>query len=48
MVVKKKGSTYVVLSRDGKKLLGNHRTKKEAMAQLRAIEASKARKKSKK
>lgn len=44
MVIKKEGSQWVVRSKKGRKL-GSHRTKKEALAQLRAVEASKARRK---
>lgn len=44
MVIKKEGSRWVVRSKKGRKL-GSHRTKKEALAQLRAVEASKARRK---
>lgn len=41
--IEKRGSKYVVLSKKGK-VLGTHDTKKEAQAQLGAVEASKARK----
>ena len=44
MVVKKKGSKYVVESKSGKRL-GTHDTKKKADAQLAAIEISKRKKK---
>lgn len=44
MVIKKEGSRWVVRSKKGRKL-GSHGTKKEALAQLRAVEASKARRK---
>lgn len=34
---------YQVLTADGSKVLGTHKSKADALAQLRAIEASKAR-----
>ncbi len=45
-MIKKVGSKYQVRDSSGKKLLGSHKTRKAALAQLRAIEASKAKKKS--
>jgi len=39
--------TYQVLTADGSKVLGTHKSKAKALAQLRAIEASKARKEGK-
>lgn len=47
MAVRKVGSQWCVFDSSGKKKLGCHRTKKEANAQLRAVEASKARRKKK-
>ena len=48
-MISKKGSSYVVKDSKGKKVLGTHKTRTGALAQLRAIEASKAaNKKSKK
>jgi hypothetical protein len=41
-MIVKKGSKYQVRSKSGD-LLGTHGSRKEALAQLRAIEASKAR-----
>lgn len=46
MVVKKEGNKYVVRSKAGKKL-GEHTTRAAAERQLRAVEASKARRKKK-
>lgn len=46
MVLRKKGSKTIVTSRKGK-VLGKHKTRKKALAQLGAIETSKARKKKK-
>lgn len=40
-MIKKKGSGYVVTDSTGKKVLGKHKTKKEAVKQLAAIEISK-------
>jgi hypothetical protein len=45
-MIRKRGSKYVVMSSHGRKL-GAHTTRKAALKQLRAIEASKARKKKK-
>lgn len=44
MSVRKKGSKFVVTSKGGR-VLGTHRTRKAALKQLGAIEASKRRKK---
>lgn len=44
-MIKKKGNNYIVLDKLGKKVLGKHKTKKEAMKQLQAIEISKKKKK---
>jgi hypothetical protein len=44
MILKRKDK-YVVYDSKGEKRLGEHRTRKEALAQLAAIEASKARRK---
>lgn len=41
MAIKKSGSKWLVTSKDGSKVLGKHDTKKAALEQLRAIEASK-------
>lgn len=41
-MIEKRGDKYVVLSGD-RKVLGTHATRAEALAQLRAVEASKAR-----
>ena len=43
MVIEREGSEWVVKSEDGSKVLGRHKSKADAEAQLRAIEASKAR-----
>ena len=40
-MIRKQGNRWQVLSKDGK-VLGTHDTKKEAEAQLAAVEASKA------
>lgn len=44
MIVKTK-SGYAVKDKSGKRVLGTHATRKEALAQLIAIEASKAKNK---
>lgn len=44
-MIAKRGSQYVVMDSKGKKVLGRHATKAEAVNQLQAIEASKARRK---
>lgn len=41
--VKHRGSKWVVVNHDRTKVLGTHNTKKDANAQLRAIEANKHR-----
>lgn len=43
-MIKKRGSKYVVLDSSGKKVLGTHNTRKEALAQLRAVEINKKKK----
>lgn len=40
-VIEKDGSEYVVKTEDRSRVLGKHKTKKEAQAQLAAIEISK-------
>ena len=40
-IVRHEGEEWVVRTRDGKKVLGRHKTKQDAAAQLRAIEANK-------
>jgi hypothetical protein len=42
-MIRKSGSGYVVKDSSGSRTLGRHATHAEALAQLRAIEASKAR-----
>jgi hypothetical protein len=42
-MIRKEGSKYVVRSSTGKRL-GSHATRSKALAQLRAVEASKHRK----
>lgn len=42
-MIAKRGSKWVVLDSTGTKILGTHPSKADAEAQLRAIEASKAR-----
>jgi hypothetical protein len=42
MVIRKSGSKHVVKSKSGR-TLGKHKTRKKAVKQLRAIEASKRR-----
>lgn len=44
MSVVKRGNKFVVTNKAGTKVLGRHKTRKAATAQLRAIEANKARK----
>lgn len=41
-MIKKRKSDYVVTDKTGKKVLGKHKSRKEALAQLQAIEISKA------
>ena len=43
MSIKRVGKKWVVTNRAGTKVLGKHNTKAKALAQLRAIEAEKAR-----
>lgn len=43
-MIRKEKNKFVVRDSSGKKVLGTHKTKEEALAQLRAIEISKARK----
>ena len=40
--IKKSGSGFIVTNKSGKKILGKHPSKKKALAQLQAIEISKA------
>lgn len=40
-MIKRRLGKYVVMTKDGSKVLGTHATKKEAVAQLQAIEISK-------
>lgn len=42
-MIKKEGSKWVLYTHDGTKVLGTHKTKKEAVAQEAAINISKAR-----
>lgn len=42
-MIKKVGGAWLVKTSSGKKTLGKHASKKKALAQLRAIEASKKR-----
>ena len=37
MVIRREGGKYVLRTRDGKRVLGRHDTKQEAIAQERAI-----------
>lgn len=46
-MIKKKGSEYVVTTKSGKKVLGEHKSKKKAVKQLQAIEISKKERKGK-
>ncbi len=41
-MIKKEGSKWVLYTHDGEKILGTHKTKKEAVAQEVAINISKA------
>lgn len=43
MSVRKEGDKWVVTDKSGKKVLGRHDSRRAALEQLRAIEASKAR-----
>lgn len=47
-MIRKKGNKYQVVAKSTGKVLGSHATRAEALKQLRAIEASKARRKGKK
>ena len=40
-MIRKQGSKWVVLTHDGSRVLGRHKTRSEAEAQLRAVEARK-------
>jgi hypothetical protein len=40
-MIRKEGDKYVLRTKDGRRVLGRHRTKKEAEAQERAIQANK-------
>lgn len=40
-MIKKVGSKWVLYTHDGKKVLGTHPTREEALAQERAVQASK-------
>lgn len=40
-MIKKSGKNYSVYTKDGTKKLGSHKTRKEAIAQLQAVEISK-------
>lgn len=40
-IIKKQGNNYNVYTKDGKKKLGTHKSKKSAQKQLAAIEISK-------
>lgn len=40
-MIVKDGNEYIVTNKTGTKILGRHKTKAEALAQLRAIEISK-------
>lgn len=40
-MIRKEGSRWILYTKDGKRVLGRHRTKKEAEAQERAIQARK-------
>lgn len=42
-MIRKRGTKYVLLTKDGAKVLGTHPTRAAALAQERAIYASKAR-----
>ena len=42
MTIKKQGSQWIVTNKAGTKVLGTHKTKKQAAEQLAAIEISKA------
>lgn len=44
MMIKKSGSRWILYSKDGKRKLGTHATRGEALAQERAIMANKGKK----
>ena len=44
-MIRKKGNKYQVLDSEGKKVLGEHLTREDALKQLAAIEISKQKKK---
>jgi len=41
--IEKRGKNFVVLPKEGDRVLGTHRSKKSAVKQIQAIEISKAR-----
>ena len=43
-MIKKVGSSWVVYTHDGSRVLGKHPSREQALAQLRAVEASKHKK----
>jgi hypothetical protein len=43
-MIERKGRSWVLKTKDGKRVLGTHPSKESAMAQERAIEISKAQK----
>lgn len=47
MVIRKRDGKWVVTDKSGKKVLGTHNTRREALNQLKAIEASKRRRRPK-
>lgn len=47
-MIKKQGSKYLVMDSTGKKVLGTHPTRAQALKQLAAVEISKAQRKKKK
>jgi hypothetical protein len=47
MITKSSNSSFVVKDSTGKKTLGTHKSKKEALKQLAAIEISKSKRKKK-
>jgi hypothetical protein len=42
-MIERKGRKWVLMTKDGKRVLGTHPSKESAMAQERAIDISKAR-----
>lgn len=44
-MIRKRNGKYLVMTSDGSRVLGTHATKSDAVAQMRAIEASKRSKK---